>query len=73
MKKILLAIPFAVLVGCSGEAPTPENHCCMEVDCHNFFTNAPERAKCLYTMVKDLEKKVEVNNLKMHYECGETK
>lgn len=73
MKKILLAIPFAVLVGCSGEAPTPENHCCVEVDCHNFFIIDQERAKCLYTMVKELEKKVEVSNLKMHYECGETK
>lgn len=73
MKKILLAIPFAVLVGCSGEEPTPENHCCMEVDCHNFFINAPERAKCLYTMVKNLERDNTVKELKIHYECGEAK
>ena len=32
-----------------------------------------EKAKCLERMVNDLEKKVEIMELKMHYECGETK
>ncbi|MBR2305805.1 MAG: hypothetical protein IKA48_01090 [Fibrobacter sp.] len=71
MKKIFLAIPFAVLVGCGN--PTPENHCCTEGDCGFFGTLYMEKAKCLERMVNGLEKKVEIMELKMHYECGETK
>jgi hypothetical protein len=70
MKKILLAIPFAVLVGCG--QPTPENHCCTEGDCA-FGTIYMEKAKCLERMVNGLEKKVEIMELKMHYECGAAK
>lgn len=71
MKKIFLAIPFAVLVGCGH--PTPENHCCTEGDCDGISTLWEEKAQCLARMVNDLEKKVEIMELKMHYECGETK
>ena len=72
MKKILLAIPFAVLVGCG--IPTPENHCCTEGDCGGFFgTPYHDKARCLERMVNDLEKKVEIMELKIHYECGEDK
>lgn len=71
MKKFFLAIPFAVLVGC-GE-PTPENHCCTEGDCGVFGTLYMDEARCLARMVNDLERKVEIMELKMHYECGETK
>ncbi len=71
MKKILLAIPFAVLVGCGN--PTPENHCCTEGDCGGISTLLEEKAECLERMVNGLERKVEIMELKMHYECGETK
>ena len=71
MKKILLAIPFAVLVGCG--QPTPENHCCTGDDCGVLGTLYIEKAKCLERMVNDLEKKVEIMELKMHYECGAAK
>ena len=74
MKKILLAIPFAALVGC-GE-PTPENHCCMEGDCGGFLSDGG-KAACLYTMVKDLEREVMVIDLKMqlkrHHDCEENR
>ena len=71
MKKIFLAIPFAVLVGCGH--PTPENHCCTENDCGVFGTLYMDKARCLARMVNDLERKVEIMELKMHYECSETK
>ena len=72
MKKFFLAIPFVVLVGC-GE-PTPENHCCTETDCGGILgTLERDKARCLARMVNDLERKVEIMELKMHYECGKTK
>jgi hypothetical protein len=70
MKKILLAIPFAVLIGCGD--PTPENRCCTEDNCGGLSTLF-EKTKCLTRMVNDLEKKVEIMELKMHYECGAAK
>jgi hypothetical protein len=71
MKKILLAIPFAVLVGCG--IPTPENHCCDDGSCDGLGTLWQKKALCLERMVNDLEKKVEIMELKIHYECGEAK
>jgi len=71
MKKILLAIPFAVLIGCG--KPTPENHCCTEGDCGGVGTIWVEKEKCFEKMVNGLEKKVEIMEIKMHYECGESK
>lgn len=71
MKKILLAITFAVLVGC--EQPTPENHCCTNDDCGVVGPPPIEKVKCLTRMVNGLEKKIEIMELKMQYECGKTK
>lgn len=71
MKKILLAITFAVLVGC--EQPAPENRCCSEGGCGVLGALYMEEAKCLARMVNDLEKKLEIMELKMRYECGEAK
>lgn len=73
MKKLLLAIPFAILVGC-GEPPTPENFCCMEKECKNFWTIDAEKVKCLYTVAKELEKKNEILDTLLKYRCtGESK
>jgi len=66
MNKILIAAAFAVLAGCGN--PTPENHCCKEGDCGGVSTYR-ENSLCLYTMVKDLEKELEVLKLKHEYEC----
>lgn len=74
MKKLLLAIPFAILVGCGGEPPTPENFCCMEKDCNNVWSIHAEKVKCLYTVAKDLEKKNEILDTLLKYRCaGESK
>lgn len=76
MKKLLLAIPFAILVGCGGEPPTPENFCCMEKDCNNLFayTTALEKVSCLYIMAKELEKKNAILDTLLKYRCaGESK
>lgn len=74
MKKLLLAIPFAILVGCGGEPPTPENFCCMEKDCNNVWSTYMEKVKCLYTVAKELEKKNAILDTLLKYRCaGESK
>jgi len=63
MKKLLVISSF--LIGCG--APTPENDCCTGNECTAFTYRS--QARCLYEVKKDLEKRIEILELKMHYEC----
>lgn len=72
MKKYLLPFLFIALVGCSDMNATPENRCCMENNCSGVVIPL-DKVKCLYDMVKTLEHKAEIDEIKHRYECGNGK
>ena len=69
MTRWIVTLMCVIIFGCS--TPTLENRCCTDGTCGISYT--VERALCLEKFTDSLEKELEMQKLKMHYECKEAK